>query len=58
MSFRVEITEPAEQDAREAVRWIAQHSPEKASLWYFDFLEATDSLQEFPSRCPIPSVSI
>lgn len=53
MSFRVEITEPAEQDAREAVRWIAQHSPEKASLWYFDFLEAADSLREFPTRCPI-----
>jgi toxin ParE1/3/4 len=53
MSFRVEITEPAEQDAKEAVRWIAQHSPEKATLWYFDFLEAADSLREFPARCPI-----
>ncbi len=53
MSFLVEITEPAEQDAREAVRWIAQYAPEKASLWYFDFLEAADSLQEFPARCPI-----
>ena len=53
MSFRVEITEPAEQDAREVIRWIAQHSPEKAPLWYFDFLEAADSLREFPARCPI-----
>lgn len=53
MSFQVEITEPAEGDAREAVRWIAQYAPEKASLWYFDFLAAADSLQEFPARCPL-----
>jgi len=53
MSYHVEITEPAEQDAREAVHWIVQYSPEKASLWYFDFLEAANSLQEFPARCPI-----
>lgn len=52
MSFRVEITEPAELDAKEAVRWISQYSPEKATLWYFDFLEAADSLQDFPFRCP------
>jgi plasmid stabilization system protein ParE len=53
MSFLVEITDPAEEDAREAARRIAQYAPEKASLWYFDFPEAADSLQEFPTRCPI-----
>jgi plasmid stabilization system protein ParE len=53
MSFRIEITEPAEEDASEAVQWLAQYSPEKASLWYFDFLEAADSLQKLPARCPI-----
>ena len=52
MSYRVEITEPAEAEAREAARWIAQYSLEKATLWYFDFLEAADSLQNFPARCP------
>ncbi|MEK7829918.1 MAG: type II toxin-antitoxin system RelE/ParE family toxin [Acidobacteriota bacterium] len=53
MSYRVEITKPAEEDARVAVDWIAQYSKEKAVLWYFDFLEVADSLQEFPARCPI-----
>jgi plasmid stabilization system protein ParE len=37
MSDRVEISGPAEDDAREAVRWIAQYSTDKATLWYFDF---------------------
>lgn len=53
MSYRVEITEPAEDDARDAVRWIAQYSADKATIWYFDFLEAADSLQSFPARCSI-----
>ena len=53
MSYRVEITEPAERDVREALRWIAQYSPEKAALWYFDFLEAADGLQNFPARCSV-----
>ena len=53
MSYRVEITDPAESDAREAVRWIAQYSTDKATLWYFDFLDAADSLQNFPARCSI-----
>ena len=53
MSYRVEITEPAEGEAREAARWIAQYYSEKAMLWYFDFLETADSLQNFPYRCPL-----
>lgn len=53
MSFRVEITEPAEADAREVTQWLALYSPEKAAFWYFDFLESVDSLQTFPARCPI-----
>lgn len=52
MSYRVEITDPAEQDVRDITHWIFQYSPEKATLWYFDFLGAADSLQEFPARCP------
>lgn len=53
MSYSIEITDPAEQDARNVARWIAQSSLEKSTLWYFDFLEAADGLQNFPARCPI-----
>ena len=53
MSFNVIITEEAEDDLKEAARWIAQYSPEKAALWFFDISEAIESLQDFPLRCPI-----
>lgn len=53
MSDKVEITEKAQQEAREVVRWIAQHSPEKAALWHFELMKKVDSLESFPVRCPL-----
>ena len=53
MSYKVEVTEKAQEEAREAIRWIAQYSPEKAALWHFDLLEKVDSLENFPARCPL-----
>ena len=53
MSYHVEITERAERAAREIVIWIADYSPEKATDWYMDFLEAVESLETFPARCAI-----
>ncbi len=52
MSYKVEITEKAEEEAREATRWIAQYSPEKAALWHFELMERVDGLENFPARCP------
>lgn len=52
MSFHITTHPQAEEDIRQAMRWIAQYSPEKATLWYFDVLQAIDSLQNFPARCP------
>ncbi|MEP7342950.1 MAG: type II toxin-antitoxin system RelE/ParE family toxin [Acidobacteriota bacterium] len=57
MSYQVEITEKAQEEAREAYRWIARHSPEKASLWHFELLEKAGSLENFPARCPLASES-
>src|SRR2546421_1376657 len=53
MSYQVEITEKAQEEAREAMRWMSQSSPEKAALWYFEFLEKAQSLENFPARCPL-----
>ena len=53
MSYKVEITEKAQEEAREIIRWIAQYSPEKAALWHFELIEKVDSLENFPSRCPL-----
>ena len=52
MSYRVVIEDEAEQELKEAARWIAQYAPDTAALWYFDMAEAIESLQESPARCP------
>ncbi len=42
MSYQVVIEGEAEQDMKEAARWIAQSAPETAALWYFEIVEAID----------------
>ena len=51
MSFNVSTHPQAEADIRQAMQWIAQYSPPKSTLWYFEVLQAIDSLQNFPARC-------
>jgi plasmid stabilization system protein ParE len=53
MSFKVVVEKEAEEDMKEAARWIAQYSPDKAALWYFDATEAIESLENFPARRPL-----
>ena len=53
MSFKVVVEKEAEEDLKAAARWIAQHSSDKAILWYFDVTESIESLQTFPARCPL-----
>jgi plasmid stabilization system protein ParE len=53
MSYRIVIEQPAYADLDEAYEWIAQYSPEKATLWYFDKTERIESLQNNPKRCSL-----
>jgi hypothetical protein len=53
MSFKVVVEKEAEVDMKDAVHWIAQYSPDKATLWYFDATEAIESLENSPARCPL-----
>jgi plasmid stabilization system protein ParE len=53
MSFKVVVEQEAEEDMKGAAQWIAQYSPDKAALWYFDATEAIESLENFPARCPL-----
>lgn len=53
MSYKVEITEKAQEEVRQAIRWIARQSPKKAALWHFEFLEKTDSLESLAALCPL-----
>jgi len=53
MSYSVIVEERAKDDIREAARWMAQYSPEKAALWHFEIEEAVLSLENIPFRCPL-----
>lgn len=53
MSFNVVVEKEAEEDLKAAASWIAQHSRDKAILWYFDVTESIESLKNFPARCPL-----
>lgn len=52
MSYSVVIQPQAEQDVREAVLWMSQWTPDKATDWGFDVIKAIRSLSRFPARCP------
>jgi plasmid stabilization system protein ParE len=55
LAFRVEITEPALQDAEEYVRFIRnkKKEPEAAERWFSGLVDAIYSLEELPDRCPV-----
>lgn len=53
MSYRVIVEKSAKIEIKEAALWIAQYSPERAMLWYFDLEEAFGSLKNFPARCSL-----
>ena len=52
MGYQVITLPRAEDDIREAARWMAQYSLGKSTLWYFDIQQAIESLSESPARCP------
>ena len=51
MSYQVKTTHQAEVEAEAIYLWIAQYSPERATLWYFDLQAASESLANSPARC-------
>ena len=60
LAFRVDITETALGDAEEYVRFIREQGsePEVAERWWRGLLDAIDSLEDMPERCPpIPEIN-
>ena len=53
MTYQVVITIRAYDDADMMAHWIKRYSPQKAEDWFFDFLEAAQSLETSPARCGI-----
>lgn len=51
MSFRVEMSDRAARELREAAEWIANDNPQAAERWFHGFVEAIDSLGENPRGC-------
>ena len=53
MTYRVDISIPALQDAESAFLWIRDYNLVNAKIWYEGLLTAVFSLEQSPSRCPI-----
>ena len=53
MSYRVVITARARADAVEALRWLAERSPDAAARWYAGLEKAIAKLSIMPERNPI-----
>jgi len=53
MTYRVDISLPALQDAESAFLWIRDFNLESAKSWYKGLLETIFSLEQFPARCPV-----
>jgi plasmid stabilization system protein ParE len=54
MTFRVETTAAAEQDADAVLDWLlSQHSGEAGIRWFLALEDAISSLAQFPERCAL-----
>lgn len=49
--YRLIIQPPALEDLDAAYQWIHQQAPQAAARWFNGFVEALNSLTEFPDRC-------
>lgn len=52
MRYRVKITELAWSEVEGAYAWLAGQAPAAATRWRAKLLEAIDSLEAYPERCP------
>lgn len=54
MTFRVETTAAAEQDADAILEWLlSQHAGNLGIRWFLALQDAIASLAEFPKRCAL-----
>ena len=53
MAFRVEIAPRALADVEAAFQYIRKDSPERAAQWLLGIIDAINSLEEMPARCPV-----
>ena len=58
MTYRIEITARARDDADLAYAWMSENiSPAYAEKWYQELFKQIESLTRHPMRCPVASES-
>jgi len=53
MTYRVIITPNAEQELRQAYRYIRERAPQAANRWIKGARKCIKSLARYPERCPL-----
>lgn len=51
MAYQVIIEAPAQEDIKATLDWMTEASSKRATIWYYDLMEAIESLANFPRRC-------
>jgi plasmid stabilization system protein ParE len=51
MTFRVELSDSALQDAEQLYEWVTEAAPLRGPLWFNRLIAAIESLTTFPERC-------
>jgi len=53
MAYRVEASEPAERDLRDALTYLVERSPDAAARWFEAMEQGLERLRHMPQRCPV-----
>lgn len=53
MTFLVELTEQAQEEAEQAYLWITEQDPDGANRWWRGLVDAVLSLGQMPLRCSL-----
>ncbi len=53
MAYRVEVSEPAERDLRDALAYLTERSPDGAVRWMDAMERGIESLRHLPERWPV-----
>jgi plasmid stabilization system protein ParE len=53
MTYSVIIEPSALDELDQAYQWLAAQTPQHSVEWYNGMLDAIDSLEENPARCPV-----
>ena len=52
-TYRVIIQPNAEAEIEAAYLYRAEHAPQAAARWFVGLVEAINTLEHFPARCPL-----